>query len=168
MGHHISAVVLRGSFDERQALAFDLKPIPLFDGLTLFPLDARYPDFWSQKLQVHGFASSTPLLNSRVVHYMINSIANDPLFALIETDYCGGVGCEAAVAYRGTKQIMVPDSTDVERIGGSVGPVNKALRMLGVISKDGSDEFDTLELGRYRDFSDLFEEYDIDSGNQKQ
>src|SRR5438477_6135646 len=101
MGHHISAVVLRGPFDEQRATNFDMKPIRLTAELTLFPLNARYTDHWTEKLGVSGFVSDTPLLNSAVVHRIVNSIAENPLFAVIETDYAGGTGSQAAAVYRG-------------------------------------------------------------------
>src|SRR5688572_19704963 len=86
MGHHISAVLLRGSFDEQRARAFDMKAIRLTSELTMFPLSARYTDFWADKLGMPGFVSDIPLLNSNVIHHMVNAIAREPLFALIETD----------------------------------------------------------------------------------
>jgi hypothetical protein len=57
MGHHISAVVLKGPFDEAQARSFDLKVMRLTAELTLFPLDAGYCDHWSGKLGISGFKS---------------------------------------------------------------------------------------------------------------
>lgn len=42
----------------------------------------------------------------------------------------------------------------------SVRPINEALRILGVTPSNGRDEFDTVGLGKYRDFDDLFERYD--------
>jgi hypothetical protein len=41
----------------------------------------------------------------------------------------------------------------------SDGPIHKALRLLGVTAKFGLDEFDTVELGKFRDFDELFEAY---------
>jgi hypothetical protein len=39
------------------------------------------------------------------------------------------------------------------------GPINRALRMLGVTAAANLDEFDTVGLGHHRDFYDLFEDY---------
>lgn len=160
MGHHISAVLLSGSFDEERAKSFDMKPIRLSFQLTLFPLDARYTDYWSEKLGVSGFVSDHPLLNSRVIHHMVNSIAQDPLFAVIETDYFGGTGSQAAVVYRGEIEVMAHDWTEVRPAKYSFGPINRALRMLGVIKAKGRDEFETVGLDKYRDFYDLFDAYE--------
>jgi hypothetical protein len=41
----------------------------------------------------------------------------------------------------------------------SVGPINAALRFLGVTTGIGCDEFDVVGLGTYREFDNLFEKY---------
>lgn len=156
MGHHISAVLLRGPYAEEKARAFDLKPIPLGSGITMFPLYGTYCDSWSERLGVHGSHSRRPMLNDQVVHRMINTIADDPLFAVIDTDYFGGIGDQAAAVYRGRKEVMAP------RVSYR-GPINDALRELGVVAQGPLDRFDTLGLGDYRDFDDLFEEDEDDA-----
>jgi len=152
MGHHISAVLLRSAYDRDKAITFDLKPLWLGQDIDLFPLDAAYCDHWSAKLEITGFQSDRPLLNCSVVHHMIRQIALTPLFAVIETDYFGGRGDQAAVVYRDHEVVMEPQ---VARIG----PINEALRHLGVQRQFPKDEFDTVGLSRYRDFDDLFESY---------
>ena len=157
MGHHIGAVLLRGPYDDEKARAFDLKPIPLEFGITLFPLDPKHTDYWSGKLGVHGSRSPhRPLLNSEVIHHMVNAIADDPLFAVIETDFFGGIGDQVAAVYRGQKELMAP------RVGYR-GPINDALHLLGVTARGPLDLFDTLGLREYRDFDDLYEEYEDDA-----
>lgn len=151
MGHHISAVVLKGHYSKKMAETFDLKPLRLTDELTLFPLSAAYIDSWAERLGVSGSVDDVPLLNFQVVHHMINKIAAEPLFALIETDYFGGLGSKSAAVYRGATEVMQPQVGD--------RPINKALRLLGVKAGEGRDEFDTVGLGKYRDFFDLFEAY---------
>ena len=152
MGHHISAVLLTGPFDENQSYAFDMKPIRLTDDLTLFALDPRYCDYWSEKLGTSGFVSERPVLNSRVVHLMVNSIATTPLFAVIDTDYFGGSGSQSAAVYRGGTEVMAPDSSNIGPFIESFGPINKALRHLGVDASGLRDEFETVGLHRFRDF----------------
>jgi hypothetical protein len=154
MGHRISAILLHGPFDAEVAASYDLRPIPLGFGITLFPIDANHYDHWADELGVQGgFLSEHPLLNGPVVHRMVHDIApGSPLFAIIETDYFGGVGEQAAVAYRGEVEVMAPEQAPL-------GPINQALRLLGVEARPGSDEFDTVGLVRYRDFDSLLEAY---------
>jgi len=54
---------------------------------------------------------------------------------------------------------MPPRWTSTGTIPESIGPINEALRLLDVIASDGCDEFDTVELGKFRDFDDLFDTY---------
>jgi hypothetical protein len=145
MGHHISAVLLKGNYDEQRANSFGLRAFTLADGLTMFALDSDQVDHWSDTLGVSGFHSARPLLNGRVVHHIMNTIASYPLFAVIETEYFGGDGDQAAAVYAGAKEVMPPEVD-------SIGPINKALRLLGVVPSSGRDEFDTVGLGNYRDF----------------
>lgn len=159
MGHHISAVVLRGPFDAAAAASFDLRSFPLTADLTLLPLHARYVDFWAEKLGVPGPVADLPLLNFAVVHRLVSEIAPDPLFALIETDYAGGTGSQSAAVYRGAEEVMAPAGTAIGPALRSVGPINRALRLLGVVSRPRHDEFTTVGLDNFRDFDDLFEKY---------
>ncbi len=145
MGHHISAALLRGPFDEPTARSFGPTPIPLTPEVTLFPLDADYCDHWAERLGIAGFVSGRPLLNCRVVHHLMRQLAAEPLFAVIETDYFGGRGDQAAAVYRGDEEVMAPAV-------GEVGPINEALRHLSVHASPGEDEFDAVGLGRFRNF----------------
>jgi hypothetical protein len=149
----MSSLLLRGPYLEEKARAFELKPIPLAFGITMFALDPRYCDRWEDKLGVHEYLPGRPLLNTAVVHHIANAIAEDPLFAVIETDYFGGMGDQAAAVYRGQREVMAP-WVDYR------GPINQALRELGAVAHGPLDLFDTLGLREYRDFDELFEEYE--------
>lgn len=190
MGHHNSAFVLRGPFDAERAKEFDLKPITLTDELTLFPLDAHYCDHWTEKLAgllkplpQPGSSGDRPIVNDSVVHFMANSIAPNPQFAVIETDYFGGIGSQAAAVYHGEAEVMPPQVSVHGPLEQTIGPINQALRLLGVvvpapvifdtggpitrmlrmfglgIAVRSLDEFDTVGLDNFRDFDDLFEAY---------
>jgi hypothetical protein len=152
MGHQISAVLLRGPFDSARAAGFDLRPIELKFGLTLFPLHWSHCDYWADGLAAPGDVKEYPVLNRRVVHQMLHEIAAEPFFAIIETDYFGGNGGQCAVVYRGQEEVLACPRD-------RRGPINAALRLLGVIAQRGIDEFDTVGLGQYRDWDAMFEVY---------
>jgi hypothetical protein len=145
MGHRISAVLLHSAYDDKIARAFGLRPITLTQGITLFPLHAGYCDDMSERLGIGGDVSDRPRLNDRVVHHLVRRIAPEPLFAVIETNYFGGAGTQAAAVYRGAEEVMAPAAS-------AFGPINEALRHLGVQASPGLDEFDTVGLGRFRSF----------------
>jgi len=79
-------------------------------------------------------------------------------YAIINTDYVGGIGSQAAVVYD-------HGNVSMETQAGGHGVINKALRMLGVERVPGGerltgyDEFDSIGLGKYRDFDDYFVKY---------
>jgi hypothetical protein len=149
VGHYISAAILHGKFDQESAAAFSLHPIQLSEELTLFPLHDSYVDAVAEKLAIQEQFLDGPLLNTGTVHHLMNAIAVEPLFAIIETNYCGGIGSQSAVVYRGKLEIMAPER-DVE------GSINRALKQLGVKRSLRNDEFDTIGLGNFRDFDDIF------------
>ncbi|HMQ10443.1 MAG TPA: hypothetical protein PKC21_02610 [Oligoflexia bacterium] len=159
MGHHISAALLKGEFDQNKAREFDLNPIQLSKSITMFPLEANYCDFWSEKLNIFGSPSehTYPLLNSNVVHHMMNTIASTPTFAIIETDYSGGVGDQAAAVYQG-KEILMSPQRNKKKV------INQAIKKLGVrvpffLRLFFVDEFQFLKLDQYRIFDEMFDKY---------
>lgn len=143
VGHNLNSFLLKGPFDEARARSFDMRHTALLFDLTMFFVIDRYIDGWADRLGIHG-AFAEPLYNFRVVHHMMNTIAECPLFAAIATDYFGGVGSQSAAVYRGTEVVL-------ER-----GSVNEALRLLGVPRQGHRDEFDTLGLGAFRNTHDHF------------
>jgi hypothetical protein len=64
--------------------------------------------------------------------------------AYIETEYFGGVGAQAAAVWEGGKMILGPRQADI-------GPINDALKLLGVTRTQTQDEFDVAGLGRHRE-----------------
>lgn len=65
------------------------------------------------------------------------------LVAYCETDYFGGFGEQTAVVWDNKEQLY--GQTD------SYGPINSALKLIGVERETGLDEFDTIGLGKFRD-----------------
>ena len=64
--------------------------------------------------------------------------------AYVETDYFGGAGEQAACVWSRGQRVLRP-----RRARG--GTVNAALRLLGVQACGLQDEFDAVDLGRYRE-----------------
>lgn len=73
------------------------------------------------------------------------------LICKIETDYFGGFGDQSAKLYRDDTILMNEDT----RKDPVYNPINKALKMMGVKAKTGMDEFDTINLSRYRTNEDF-------------
>lgn len=153
MGHQISGVVVRGPVDRDAASRYDMTLIELDQDCTLIALDAGYVDHWDERLGLARDAvlSERPILNMRIVHHMVREVTDAP-FVIFETDYFGGAGDQAAAAYDGDRALMPPTV-------GAIGPINRALRLIGVTPRKSKDEFSALGLGRFRSFEDAFQEY---------
>lgn len=150
MGHAISALLTRAEVSVEKAAAFGLPVIQLPQLISMLPLTPEHLDRWSEVLGISGFKSERPLLNCNVAHHIAIQLVGEEPFAIIETDYFGGAGDQAAVVYAGESLLMSP-AVAAKR------PINQALRLLGVSASQGQDEFDTIGLGEFRTFEDFHE-----------
>lgn len=155
MAHSITAIILKGDFDNEKAKRYDLLPTLLDFGLSLFHIDHYYSACWQHKLKTSGqldisnidcivFPSEIALLE------IIKNISNseNPEYAIILTDYFGGVGNQYANVFI--------DSNNADR---NITTINQALRHLGVLAKNGQDEFDSIGLDKIRSQPDYLEKY---------
>ena len=53
MGHHISAIVLKGDAAPEAVTQFDAKLVDCPDGFSLVALDENYVDAWADRLDIH-------------------------------------------------------------------------------------------------------------------
>ncbi len=144
MTHAIQGLILARSTVD--ALAVDhVHPVPLtaaglafvpmtdalFDHLrALFPTTTggEPPEFW--KLSAAGVA------------WLERVSAAGPV-AYVETEYFGGHGDQAAGVWESGRITFGPRRAHI-------GPINEALKRLGVNRTEKQDEFDVAGLGRYR------------------
>lgn len=68
--------------------------------------------------------------------------------AYVETEYFGGTGAQSAMACVDGREVVAPQS------GRAAGPINQALRRIGVARTLADDEFDAIGLGERRSMSD--------------
>ncbi len=155
MGHEITALVIAGAFDAEVARSLDLEPVPLASSLTFFHIDHYYTAYWQAVRRCTVWLDvpdAFPGLFPRegVVVALVAELTAQaaPVFALIRTEYFGGVGDQWAAAFRGARR----ESSDDARI-------NTVLRTLGVVPRDGLDEFDTVGLAEHRDSPESLERY---------
>jgi hypothetical protein len=73
------------------------------------------------------------------------------MIAKISTDYFGGFGSQRAKLFVNNKiEYEADDEYDY-----SLRPINEVLKKMGIVRKDGMDEFDTIGLGNYRTNEDF-------------
>ena len=83
-----------------------------------------------------------------IVHFWANLFFGIR-YAIVETEYWGGIGDQAAALYEDMKLIKHKSGS---------GSINKVLKALGAVKGSSYDEFDALGLGGYRNFSKYFNE----------
>jgi len=162
MGHNISAIILKGDYDNVKAEEYDLigMALPNCD-LTMFHINHYYSAYWQAKLGTDGHLYSKNIdyilfPNEQSIAYLISLITGkqDALYAIIATDYFGGIGNQWANVYQGD---LIVDL--------SIKSINDALYHLGVRSNEGMDEFDTVGLSGHRSEPEYLEKY-IDLADQ--
>lgn len=73
------------------------------------------------------------------------------MIASISTDYFGGMGSQSAKLFIDNKiEYEEDDEYDY-----SLRPINTVLKKMGIVRKDGMDEFDMIGLGNYRTNEDF-------------
>lgn len=83
--------------------------------------------------------------------------------AYVETEYFGGTGEQSAMAFVDGREAMAP-----QRSRGGGGPINQALRRIGVTRSVADDEFDTIGLGERRSMEDYEPEGPVRLRGQRQ
>ncbi|GAA3390505.1 hypothetical protein [Cryptosporangium minutisporangium] len=157
MGHSITALLVPEPYDERAARAWDVVGVPLPAGLRLVHLDHYYSAYWQARRGVTARLDVPPdfpgtFPREGVVAELAAAVAgttpSDELtFALLMTDYFGGIGEQWACAFAAGNRVP------------SVRDINGVLRVLGVRAVAGSDEFDTVGLGQHRTSPAYLERY---------
>lgn len=155
MGHNITALVIADAFDAGVATRLDVAPVPLVSPLTLFHVDHYYTAYWqavrecTTQLDVPAELPGVFPRDGVVVDLVAELTGREtPRFALIQTEYFGGVGGQWACVFTGHRRETDAGAT-----------INDALRLLGVRRRDGLDEFDTAGMGKHRSSPESLERY---------
>lgn len=163
MSHCICALVLSSRYDPELARSYGLHERLAYGSLSLLPISHYWSAYWQAKRgNVDGTLAAAGSPGIFPTEGVIRAVACEltglpmPRFAVIMTDYFGGVGEQWGIAFEGERALT------------SVGTVNAALRELGVARAGGLDEWDTIGLGSYRSqpdhldvFSDLCDELGV-------
>ena len=153
MGHCLSGMLVSSNYDEGAAKQFDLRPVKLKSGIVLLPTTTCYLDHWEKVLGISGMISDRPLSNACVLHHMVRQTVGDSRYAVFDTDYFGGHGDQSAAVYEKGVVVMPPAIA-------AKGPINAALRLLGVRRGVFADGFSRVGLHRYRQSDDFYNDYE--------
>ena len=147
MAHHISALVARLPIEVDEAKRLEL-PVFVEREFAIVALNPNHADHWTGQLGL-PFESFSGMIHDSPTTQEFARRLGMSRFALIETEYFGGVGEQFATVYDGSERVF--EVTE--------GGINAALKVIGVAAAPGMDEFDTVGLGKYRSFWDHFEKY---------
>jgi hypothetical protein len=156
VGHAIEALILPGDCDAGAARDWDVVPVRLNAELSLVQVTVYYSAYQqatrgvTERLELPiGFPRTFP--TQGVLAQLAAALTGtaEPTFAVVMTNYFGGVGDQWACLYR-------PGSATPA----VAGTVNEALAALGVRAAAGMDEFDTVGLSAYRRAPDHLEAYE--------
>lgn len=144
MGHSIKAVI--GKRSDVQRLAEDwvhAKLIELPQEFGMVPMTIRLLEDIEELMELSGsgFESELYGLDGSVV-WLLENYSFHTKLAYIETDYFGGFGTQGGVLYENSREKIAPKTGN--------GTINILLKELGAWRKPDRDEFDCLELGKYR------------------
>lgn len=148
MGHHIKAII--GKQADIQKLADDWvygKLIELPQDFGMVPMTITLLDDVEEITELSESELDCGLdgLDESVI-WLLENYSFHTKLAYIETDYFGGVGTQGGVLYENGREKISPQA--------GKGTINVLLKELGAWRKSDTDEFDCLELGKYRHFDE--------------
>ena len=138
MGHNICAIIGKKPINEDNLKKYGLA-LAYEENFAIIILDQDSIWYWSEKL---NFSIESQSENIEWACELIFHFAKEiglKKYAIIQTDYFGGIGSQCASLYE-DGQIVTPDKS-----------IDEILNLLGVIRIDKKDEFDSINLGEYRD-----------------
>jgi hypothetical protein len=149
MGHAIEALIIP---DTVAGLVPEMLPhtraVSLGHGLRIVPITAETFDALRERFPSLEDPPDPEFWKlSGPIAYVAEELSQHGAIAYIETDYFGGTGLQAATVWESRSVRMPP--TRAKR-----GPINAALRVMGVRGRFMRDEFEIVGLGMHRSNDD--------------
>jgi hypothetical protein len=154
--YQLNAII--GDFKQLQTAALATPPavvVPLTNILGLIPLSEQLFNAINQngtEDYEEGGARKFTYLSAKIAAW-IRSVSAGGIIPYVEADYWGGLGRQCAVAWKDGIEVMPPSKAE----GKAIGAINHALKLIGVQTQSGLDEFDTAGLSRHRNMKDWLE-----------
>ncbi len=141
MSYFLNAILCKSQI-QFQSNFTSLKVVHLEQGLTMVPLtDSLFDEITASTPEETHLVQGLERLSTSLAE-LLREVSDDISVAYVEAEYWGGVGSQSAVMWdKGEVVFQVLNSQDA---------INQVLRMLGIEAKDAVDEFDSVNLGRYR------------------
>lgn len=137
MGHHLHAIVGKNPINLEKIKSYQLA-VAFEDDFVIIILEIESLCYWAEKLNLSTESESDNLdWACELVFYLASELGLQK-YALVQTDYFGGMGEQFAALCENGKMITKEKK------------INEILENLGVKRKFNMDEFDSINLGEYR------------------
>jgi hypothetical protein len=155
MGYYLAAFVGQIELLRKLQLKYPhAVVVSLNQGIGMIPiLDGFWEDLHFGQSDADREASEYQLLTTAEEAFGRLSSYQGPV-AYFDISYMGGSGCQTTVVWNNGEKILGPIVDSTAPPPGHDGAVNKALRILGVVTSGKKDEFDIIGLGRHRETED--------------
>ena len=139
------------------------KPVRLSQRISLLPVTVDLIESVDELVGKRGTApfAEFEFLTSSLLQ-LITHHSKGHWIVYFENEYFGGTGTQAAALWRNGELNYGPrlsstswDSQNQNDVVDNGWPINEVLRIVGVWTDGGRDEFDSLELGKYRSTEDF-------------
>ena len=150
--HEVEALIVKDDKLAARARQFENAIVcPLVQGFSLLPItEALAKELISYRSETKA-ALTKPIRNfSDGLHALAIEISHDCPVAYITTFYLGGQGGQDALVWDKGSLRFSPDTQGYNQVWPN-SPISQALRLIGVVAKEGMDEFDTVGLGKHRE-----------------
>ncbi|NED16213.1 hypothetical protein [Streptomyces sp. SID9124] len=158
MTHAVCALVVTGQVDTPKAESLGLHARLTYADISVFPIDHYFSGYWAAvrgnraqlDLPRDVLAESVTFPGDAVLLDLVREVTHEerPRFAVIQTDYFGGMGGQWAAAFDGEVRVTPDGAT-----------INRALEALGVRATATEDAFDVVGLGTFRHNPDHLDAY---------
>lgn len=161
MGHAITAIITKNPIDENKAKELDLACFHE-KNVTIIGLDTCHSEFWAKQFGIYDDSSdffgypAGVFVNSTLKLAEAIGISK---FALITTDYFGGIGVQAGRVFINNKEVILDGYNSDDALFKGV-TINATLKYIGVKKSLFKDEFDTINLSKYRSFDSYYDNYE--------
>ncbi|MDP8171253.1 hypothetical protein QJU96_08135 [Pasteurella skyensis] len=164
MGHNVVALITKQK-PIKEKLEFIEMPNFVEKGFYIIPLNACHSIYLEKKWGIYleedeeYFGGLGNIIYLKTIEKIAIEIGITD-YALIGTDYFGGIGSQAAKVYKNSKQITIKNAKNYDENCLVGVDINSTLRAIGVIKERNKDEFDTINLSHYRCFEKYYEKYE--------
>jgi hypothetical protein len=151
MGHCVQAIIAPA--ETADAISASWPELPRLDrgsGFVVFPVDADIIDSRIEPDKIPAKTAAKFKLLTDGFRKLLQALSRNGQLAYVETDYFGGIGGQGALVCRNGEEIMPP--TWDKR-----GPVNHALKLIGMPRGLFTDRFTAAGFDRLRDNDDILD-----------